>query len=328
MRSRPLVLSVVVCLAPVLSTWLGCSTEKQEAPRACPPDCDQPKIPAGVPAFQVVKDEVTGPSDGQDVTLRVVLKQKPRRDGIYPALHFLYRYAMTRNTFEPRTFTGEVYGSDSDASAGSNLLAKVWKGQSDKGPKCDNAIRTELPEQVEKAFAYSLNQGENEDLEDTCHLEEKKKVARIDEKFTHRPTFKLDEARKAVEVQYPYLEAGKDAYVKTLSFNSAMTYWAEFTSTMFQKSQDLQQLTYVGVLDDQPVLRITVTRPEFDSKLSTVQETISSFAAITFAKLGLHKTNDKGATKEQEAHKTKTYLNALSFLPKDHVFVSPKLKKS
>jgi hypothetical protein len=59
-----------------------------------------------------------------------------------------------------------------------------------------------------------------------------------------------------------------------------------------------------------------------------VQETISSFAAITFAKLGLHKTNDKGANKEQEAHKTKTYMNALSFLPKDRVFVSPKLKKS
>ena len=51
-----------------------------------------------------------------------------------------------------------------------------------------------------------------------------------------------------------------------------------------------------------------------------------SFAAITFAKLGLHKTDDKGALKEQEQQKTKTYKTALSFLPKDHVFVSPKLK--
>lgn len=327
MRSRPLALTAVLCLLPALSTSLGCSTEKSAAPRACPPDCDQPKIPAGVPPFQVVKDESQGPSDGQDVTIRVVLRQKTRRDGIYPGLHFLYRYAMTRNTFEPRTFNGEFYGSESDAAAGTSPLAKVWKGPSDKGPKCDNAIRIELPEQVEKAFAYSLNQGEAEDLEDTCHLNEKKKVARFDEKFTHRPSYKLDEARKAVEVQFPYLEAGQDVYVKSLSFNSAMTYWAEFTSTMFQKSQDLQELAYVGLLDDQPVLKITVTRAEFDSKLSTVQETISSFAAITFAKLGLHKATDKGANKEQEAHKTKTYLNALSFLPKGRVFVSPKLKR-
>ena len=329
MRSRPLALSLFLILSPTAALLPACSTEKAAAPKACPPDCDQPKIPAGVPAFQVVKDDVTGATDGQDVVIRVVLKQKTKRDAIYPALHFLYRYAMTRNTFEPRNFTGEFYGSEAEATAGTTPQAKVWKAQSDKGPKCDNAIRLELPEQVEKAFAHSLNRGEVEDLDDTCRLNEKKKIARFDDKFAHKPTFKLDESAKAVEVLFPYLDStGKDEYVKVLSFNSAMTYWAEFTSTMFQKAQDLQQLTYVGVLDDQPVLKITVTRQEFDSKLSTVQETISSFAAITFAKLGLHKTNDKGATKEQEAHKTKTYMNALSFLPKDHVMVSPKLKKS
>ena len=161
---------------------------------------------------------------------------------------------------------------------------------------------------------------------DLCRLNEKKKVARVDEGFSHKPTYKLDPAAKGVEVQYPYLEAGKDEYVKSLSFNSAMTYWAEFMNTMFQKAQDLQQLTYFGVWNDQPVLKISVTRAEYESKLSTVQETISSYAAITFAKLGLRKTNDKGAMKEQEAHKTKTYKNALSFLPKDRVFISPKLK--
>ena len=57
-----------------------------------------------------------------------------------------------------------------------------------------------------------------------------------------------------------------------------------------------------------------------------MQETIASYSAITFAKLGLHKTDDKGARKDQEQHKTKTYKAALSFLPKDQVMVSPKLK--
>ena len=120
-----------------------------------------------------------------------------------------------------------------------------------------------------------MNRGEVEDLEDTCHLNEKKKVARFDDKFTHKPTFKVDPATKGVEVQYPYLDTGKDEYVKTLSFNAAMTYWAEFTTTMFSKAPELKQLTYVGLLDDQPVLKITVTRQEFDEKLSRVQETIA-----------------------------------------------------
>ena len=106
-----------------------------------------------------------------------------------------------------------------------------------------------------------------------------------------------------------------------------MTYWAEFLTAMFSKSAGLKQLTYVGVLDDQPVLKITVTRQQFDEKLSRVQETIASYAAITFAKLGLHKTDDKGAKKDQEQQRTRTYKAALSFLPKDAVFVSPKLKQ-
>src|SRR5678816_395849 len=72
-------------------------SEQSNAPTTC---CDQPKIPAGVPAFTVVRDETTGPTDGQDVKLHVALKQKTKRDDIYPTLQFLYRYAMTRNTFE------------------------------------------------------------------------------------------------------------------------------------------------------------------------------------------------------------------------------------
>jgi hypothetical protein len=235
---------------------------------------------------------------------------------------------MTRNPTEPRNFVGEFYASDADAAAGNGQVAKVFRQQADKGPKCENAIRLELPEQVERAFAHSLNRGDVEDLEDTCHLNEKKKVARFDDKFTHKPTYTVDLGGKSVEVRYPYIETGKDEYVKTLSFNAAMTYWAEFMSTMFEKAPELQQINYLGMLDEQPVLKIAVTRQEYDSKLTTVQETIASFAAITFAKIGLHKLTDKAAQKEQEAHKSKTYTNALSFLPKDHVFISPRLKKS
>jgi hypothetical protein len=298
-------------------------SDQSAAPTTC---CDQPKVPAGVPGFTVVRDEVSGPTDGQDVKLHVALKQKTKRDDIYPALQFLYRYAMTRKTFEPTTFMGAFYTTEGEAQTGGNPVAKIWREHGDKGPKCENNIKLEFKEEVERAFAYSLNRAEPENLEDTCHLEPKKKIARVDDKFTHKPTMKVDDAKKAVEVTYPYLETGKDEYVASLGFNSAMTYWAEFTTTMFGKSPDLQQVTYIGLLNDEPVLKITTSRQQFDSKLSTVQETIASYSAITFAKLGLHKIDDKGAKKDQEQHKTKTYKAALSFLPKDQVMVSSKLK--
>lgn len=315
-------LAVLAPLAFALTTP-ACNTDKPAPVKVC---CDQPRIPPGVPAFTVVKDDVSGPTDGQDVKLRVALKQKTKRDAIYPALHFIYRYAMTRNTFEPINFVGELYTSEGEAATGANPIAKVWRGREDKGPKCENGVKLDFPEEVARAFDYSTNRAEPEDLADSCHLNEKKKVARFDDSFKHKPTFTSDEATKSATVTFPYLETGKDEYVKELSFNAAMTYWAEFMTTMFSKAPELKELTYVGVLDDQPALKLTVTRQEFDEKLSRVQETIASYAAITFAKLGMHKTDDKGAKKDQEQQKSKTYKTALSFLPKEHVFVSPKLK--
>ncbi|HXU04556.1 MAG TPA: hypothetical protein VN903_26520 [Polyangia bacterium] len=326
MRAPTLLRGVVAIPALGLFALLSVACPKSEqstAPTTC---CDQPKVPAGVPGFTVVRDEVTGPTDGQDVKLHVALKQKTKRDDIYPALQFLYRYAMTRKTFEPTTFLGAIYTTEGEAQTGGNPIAKIWREHGDKGPKCENNIKLEFPEEVEKAFAWSLQRGEAENLEDTCHLEVKKKVERFDDKFTHKPTMKVDAANKTVEVTYPYLETGKDEYVASLGFNSAMTYWAEFTTTMFGKAPELQKVIYTGLLNDQPALKITTTRQQFDAKLSTVQETIASYSAITFAKLGLHKTDDKGAKKDQEQHKTQVYKAALAYLPKDQVMVSPKLK--
>jgi hypothetical protein len=330
MRSRrttpapgALAAAVLSALIAALTALSACNTEKPKQQRVC---CDQPRIPPGVPAFVVVTDEVTGPTDGQEVKMRVALKQKTKRDAVYPAMHFLYRYAMTRDTFEPVSFVGEFYTTEGEAKTGGNPVAKVWRDRQDRGPKCENGVPLDFAEEVDRAFRHSLGRAEAEDLADSCHLTEKKAVARVDDAFKHKPTFTTDVAGKSAEVTFPYLESGKDEYVHELSFNSAMTYWAEFMTAMFSKAPELQSLTYTGVLDDQPVLKITVTRKEFDDHLSRTQETIASYAAITFAKLGMHKTDDKGAKKDQEQQKTRTYKAALDFLPKAHVMVSPKLK--
>src|SRR5689334_23408255 len=45
-------------------------------------------------------------------------------------------------------------------------VAKVWRERSDKGPKCDNGIKLEFAEEVQKAFDHSLQRGETEDLSD------------------------------------------------------------------------------------------------------------------------------------------------------------------
>ena len=137
----------------------SCQNEKPAAPTTC---CDQPKIPPGVPAFTVVRDEVSGPTDGQDVKIHVAMKQKTPRDDIYKSLQFLYRYAMTRNTFEPTTFLGALYTTEGEAQTGGNPVAKIWRDHGDKGPKCENAIPPRpFAEEVQKSFMpTACNRGE------------------------------------------------------------------------------------------------------------------------------------------------------------------------
>lgn len=302
----------------------ACSKKEPEAqaPAAC---CQQPKIPAGVTPFKVLSENSEGPSDGRKVALKVAFTAPPKRDGIYPALHTLYRYAMTRTAFEPIHFAAEVFVDEASARAG-KPIALIRREQGWLAPKCENDLPYGFSEQVERAFAASLGRAEDEDIDDTCHLAEKKAKPRPDDNFKHKPGYKLDEAGRSIEVTYPYLADGADEYVKELRFNSVMTYWIEFTNALMQKVPDLKQVTYVGLHNDAEVARISVTREQYNAGISALQEEIASHAAVTFQTLGMRKTDDKGAAKEQETFKSKTYKAALARLPKNQVTVSPKLK--
>jgi hypothetical protein len=303
----------------------ACASDKAQAPKPC---CDQPDIPAGVARFKVLGDDVSGPTDGQRVLMRVGLLQPIKRDAIFPVLHTLYRYAMKRNPFEPIHFVADVYASEAAAQNGgeSAVIASIKREQSQLAPRCDNRVAYDFTEQVDRAFAASLGQAQEENMDDTCKLNQPKKVERFDEKFAHKPTYKLDAARQVVEVTFPYLEMGKDEYAKELKLNSALTYWIEFVTSMFRKVPDLKEVTYVGLHDDAPALRITISRQQYDSSFSALQETIAAHAAITFQTLGMHRTTDKGAEKEQETFKAKTYKEALAVLPKGQVTIAKKLK--
>ncbi len=311
---------------------IGCKTEdKAAAPKVC---CEQPKPEPGVAPLSVVADDVVGGSDEQKVKLRVGLSEPIKRDAVYPMLHALYRHAMKRGPFEPIDFVAEVYANDGDARAASEprLLAKISRSQSEPAPRCDNRVRYNFDEQLANSFAASLGHAVEEDMNDTCHLaaagkaKGKAAAGRVDEAFTHKPAFKPDDARQAVAVTFPYLEMGKDEYVKTLRFNQAMTEWIEFVVGFIRRVDAVKEVSYTGLLNDAPVLQITITRQQYESTFASLQEDIAAHAAITVQTLGNKKTSDKAVEKDQETFKTKTYKAALATLPKSQVTVSPLLK--
>jgi hypothetical protein len=302
----------------------GCPT-KGPAVKPC---CDQPQIPAGVTPFVVVADDVTGTSDSERVIMQVGLSQPAKRDQIYPVLRTLYIHAMKRGSFEPIHFVATVYTNESAARTGGDqgVVGRIAREQSDIAPRCENLVRYDFTEQTARAFAAATGRPDDDDPRDTCRLGEKKVVVRADDKFTHRPSYKIDAARHAMELTYPYLDMGKDEYLENLKLTSAMRDWNEEVNLFFGKVDELQELTFVGVSNDVPVVKITVTRAQFQTVLSGLQEAVASHANVTFANLGMHRKDDKGAAKEQDAFQSKTYKAALAKLPKDQVFVSPKLK--
>ncbi|MGC9982123.1 MAG: hypothetical protein ABSF35_00710 [Polyangia bacterium] len=301
--------------------------KKAEGPAPC---CEQPDIPAGVAKFKVVADDVSGPGDGLKVMLRAGLTQPAKRDQIYGPLKVLYAYAMKRTPLEPIHVEAWLYANESNAQSGgeATVIAKVIREQKDQAPRCENMVKYDFPEQVERAYIWSTRgeQELQEDFNDTCHIGEKKKVARYDEKFTHKTTYTLDPSRAAVEITYPYLEMGKDEYVSDLKLNSALGTWAEFMTSMFSKVDGLKELGFNGVYKDEPAVKIRVTREEFDNILARLQEQIASHAAFTFQVIGMGKKSSEAAEKEQEKFKSKSYKAALDRLPKEHVLISPKLK--
>jgi hypothetical protein len=311
------------------STLLAATACKKEdeGPKTC---CSQPDIPPGVAKFKVVVDDITGPSDGQKVMMRLTMLQATKRDQMYAPMKILYAYAMKRSAFEPIHFEGWFYASEYDAKEGgeAKVIAKVIREQSDRAPKCENLVKYDFPEQVERAFIHSTRgeQELQEDLNDTCHIGEKKKQARYDEKFAHKTIYKLDAGNQSVEISYPFLEMGKDEFVANLKINSVMGAWAEFMTSMFSQAEGLKAMTFIGIHNEEQVTKIVVTRQQFDNILSRLQETIASHAAITFQTIGMGKKTSEAAEKEQEKFKSKTYKDALEKLNKEQVTISPKLK--
>jgi hypothetical protein len=313
----------------ILSTMFaaaGCE-KKDEGPKPC---CTQVDIPPGVAKFAVVADDVTGPSDGQKVMMRLGMLQPVKRDQMYKPMQVLYANVMKRTAFEPIHFEGWFYASESDAKAGSesNVIAKIVREQSDRAPKCQNNVKYDFPEQVDRAFIHSTRgeQELQEDLNDTCHIGEKKKQPRYDEKFTHKTTYKLDAGNQAVEITHPFLDMGKDEYVADLKINAVMGQWAEYMTSMFSQAEQLKSFTFVGLYKDEPVVKISISRQQYDDALSRLQETVASHAAITFQTIGMGAKTSEAAEKEQEQFKSKTYKDALAKLPKEQVMISPKLK--
>jgi hypothetical protein len=315
--------AVLPCLAVVFAVFGTACPESKPQVKAC---CDQPQIPQNVSPFKIVADDIQGKSDGQIVKIKAVLYKPAERQDIYPVLHTLYGWSLTRAPFEPIDFRAEVYASQVAADAGKEPLAYIERPRGKLGPECENSVPWTFKQSLERAFEASLNRAPVENTLDTCRIDKPKVVDRVDKDFSHQPKLEMDIDAHSAQVEYPFLAKGKDEFDASVSFNKVMTYWIEFTTSMFRRAPDLKTFKFVGVHKDAPVASIVVDRATFENSLASLQEEVASHSADTFQKLGMNATSDKAAEKEQDEFRSKTFHDGLKLLPAGQVSISKLLK--
>ncbi len=326
-KSNPFsLLTLGVRLAvPVLSLALGtaCPEKKSEEAKIC---CDQPKIPADVAPFKIVGDDATGIYDERVVKIKAVLSGPTERTQLYPVLHTIYRHAMTRATNEPLAFEADLYASEAAATAGGPGVARIARPRGKLAPECENRVAYTFDRAANIAFGEIFLRKAEENGSDTCKLMESKDQAPIDAGWKLRPAIVIDGAAQTAALTYPFRKDTEDAYQEEIKFTGAMKAWIDFATAYFHKVPDLKNLTFIGTHNDAEILKISLSREQFNNGFAGLQEDIAAYAAVTFQKLGMGAGSEKAVLKDRENFQTKTYKAALASLPKDQVTIAKNLK--
>jgi hypothetical protein len=258
---------------------------------------------AGMPAFKVVKDEMS--PDRERVTLRLALAGPTERDSLDALLKDVYRQAMTRLGIEPAVVEIYVYANEKRVSAAPDaFVASCIKRQADKGPNIENKVPLSFPKAVTAALKGDTFVG------------------------TLQPKVEIDEAHHHVTLNIPFTEQGQDTWAKELTFNTAMVTFMDYAQRLYQNIPDMDGLSFVGVWKDQPVLRIQLANKEDYNKLDlyALGERIGGKQGKAFAEAQLTHKSDKQIDKEKKAAEKKEYQTALAKLPKAQVTVASSLK--
>ena len=240
--------------------------------------------------FTIVADEVTGPSDGQKVILRVALGEPTKRDEIYPVLHTLYRHAMKRGPFEPIHFIADVYPSEATAKAAGDtqMLARISRAAVPAGaPSVTTGSATTSPSRSSgpSTPAWAGARGEHRRHLPAGPAEGEAAVRRRLQAQAQLQARRR--ASKAVEVTYPYLEMGKDEYVARAEADlGAGRTGSSIVTTPVSQGARPESGHLHGPARGRRGPAHRLTRQQFDSDFAGLQETIAAHAAVTFQSLG------------------------------------------
>lgn len=297
------VLAPMVAPLLLIVTVTGCKEEARK--QLYFPDLTPP---LGVGKVTVVSDVSMNPDTGGECTVISVVQPDVDRDELDRLMSSFYRQVKDRRGFRkgdsPARIDLRFYVREDQAKAtGSDWLAQVLYSGGE--PTMTNRQKAPLLKWVKKALG---NQPE----------------------FSGplKPQILADPQAQSLEITIPFVsDDGSGKYVEKLGYVKAITEFVSYTRTLFDKIGELKKLTFIGKHDDAVVMKIWLTREQYNEiDMRQVEENLGAFQG-QFIELILSKQiSEKAVEAKVIKERRRVYRETLARLPKEQVELAQGLR--
>lgn len=307
MRSDPIGPALAFCLA-LACLQAGCPNDKlPEKPLYFP----ELRPPVGV-SVEVIDDVNTNTPAGGSITVITVVEPGIDRGELDRLMQAFYRQASARRRGfrdgPARQIDLRFYDSKEKAAMRSdNWLARVELTPPDAEPTYSNRQRLPLLRWVKEALG-----------------DQPQYAGEV------KPQLLADPEALAVEISLPFVKYdGSGDYVDEVTFARATTDFASTAIDLFEKIEQLKQLTLVGTHRGATLLRVVLTREQYRQvNLRQVEESLGEFRGKLINMKLAGKVDDRKMETMLAKRRRELYREVFELLPKENVEIARQLQGS
>lgn len=286
---------------------------------ACPAKKDKPTnqvyfsdllAPVGV-KVKIVSDLSFNRPTGGESTVRASVAPDIDRDELDRVIKAFYRKVDGRRGFKGGTPVSKIdiriYDSEAKAKAGGeDYLAAALRDSKTAEPKFENKQKLPLVKWTKKALG---------------------RMPQFAGKL--KPRILADPDKLSVEITWPFVEMdGSGAWATKVSFARATTNMAGTVLALFRKIEQLKHLSYEGIHNDKPLIKVKLTREQAAAlELRAVQEGLGKFQGDMMSKFISKEINEKKMAKLLTKQRRKVYKEVFKKMPEGAFFIDKSLSK-
>jgi hypothetical protein len=280
---------------------IGCSNSNEPPQQPTGPVAETASAKDSPMQYRVLADTVN--QQANTVDYHLIIAAGTKHDDVEGLLKYLYRHLMTRTETQPAGLAAFVYNDEAQyKTPPRSPIASVVQKSGDVGPTFENKVPLEFWQQIDQALPHS------------------------DKGWKLEKKLERDDKNLGLTLTQPYTETGEDKWAERLSFNQAMTEFTDVAKELFEKVPELRTLSFVGTWKEQPVVKISLDRAQYQSlKLADIEESIGQLHGRAFLELATGRGSDASVAKANAQRMATVYKKMLGQL-KGHAWVSPTLK--